>query len=586
MTIFAGAFSLNTRALPTSLKESLRLNLRSVNNLSGESQECNQDSFFLIKWDSGAFSESAWQLKPDGSVCTLVGDPLLIENSIRTSRAQQLARLAPASEPLDGAALAMCRGSFALVRYEANGQSLSLTTDAVGLRSIYYVFQDGVLFFSTALRVLEAIPEIEKKLSILGMAEQSAFSFPLADRTPYEGIKVLRECEILMASGAGISSRSYYDWTTSETSSNDPAEAAKHLHSIFQEAIRIRAGEDKRVYSFLSGGMDSRAIMATLIGMGRHVEAMNFSPDASQDQRYAQLLAAEAKEECRLHCLKGGSYPNFSFLALAAKTELEQLELTSVDRPQLIWSGDGGSVGLGHVYMNERMLDLGESGDIPSAMKHFMDVNRIAIAHGVLRNEVRQYLPKMLFESVMSEVDRYQRMDIGRRIYLFLLFNDQRRHLFKHFETIDQHGLELLTPFYDAQLLKAVSATPARWGILHRLYDLFFQHLPSFALRTPWQTYPGHVPCPLPQDTSASYQWTRTSQPERRGIVGRTKLARQLLLAFNRTMKPQVFSQSRIWLAALLHASGIRDCQHILSPLQIYQQYYARAEGQEKSHSN
>lgn len=583
MTIFAGALSLNSRAVPASLKASLRLNLRSVKDDSGKWCEHNHDPFFLLKWDSGAFAEPAWHETPDGSVCALAGDPLLIDGGCKLSREQQLCRLAPLSAPMSDTEFAQCRGSFALVRYLANEKSLCLATDAVGLRSIYYVVQDALLVFATALRVLEAIPEIHKQLSVLGMAELSTFSFPLAERTPYDGINVLRECQLLSASSSGVDLRNYYDWTFPEASSSNAAEAAAQLYASFQEAVRIRAGEDKRVYSFLSGGMDSRAIVATLIGMGRQVDALNFSSDASQDQRYAELFAVEAGSRCRLHFLPGGIFPNFSFLALSAKMELERREPTSVDRPQMIWSGDGGSVGLGHVYMDELMLDYGARGDVKGATKHFLDFNSIALSSRVLTAAARASLPQLMFDSILSEVNRYPREDIGRRIYLFLLFNDQRRHLFKHFETIDQHGLELLTPFFDTRFLKAVAATPARCGVLHRLYAQFFEHLPEFALRTPWQTYPGHQPCPLPGDPNASYQWTSGAGPHKDGLVARSQLAIKMLQAFNSMTQPQVFSRPRIWLAALLHALGLRDCRHILQRLQLYRRLDSNTKAGQRS---
>jgi asparagine synthase (glutamine-hydrolysing) len=573
MTIFAGAFCLQSARIPPSLKRSLRLNLRSSSDDFGKWHVHDQERFFLVKWDSGAFSDPAWRETPDGSVCVLAGDPLLIKDGHRLNRQEQMARIAPESASIRDAELAKCRGSFALVQYAADQKAL------------FYLIQDGYLVFATALRVLESTLEISKHLSLLGMAEISAFSFPLAERTPYENLTILRECEKLTASTSGVQLSTYYDWSIPEVSPSNPADAAEQLYATFREAVGIRLGNDKRVYSFLSGGMDSRAIVATLIDMGRHVEALNFSSDASQDQYYAQLFAVEAGSQCHLHCLPGGSFPNFSYLALAAKTELEQREPTHVDRPQIIWSGDGGSVGLGHVYMDEFLLDYGERGDVKGAVKHFLDFNHIALSSHVLTASVRKHLPQKLFESVMGEVNRYPRADIGRRIYLFLLFNDQRRHLFKHFETIDQHGLELLTPFFDAKLLKAVAATPSRWGVLHILYAQLFEHLPTFALRTPWQTYPGHQPCPLPSDPNASYQWARKLELHNDGLVERSKLAIELLGAFNSNMQPQVFSQARVWLAALLHTLGLRDCRHILQRLQLYQRLDSNTQAGQRSRS-
>lgn len=578
MTIFAGAVCLQAERLPHLLKASLRLNLRSTNNDVGAWNVVDQDRFFLVKWDSGAFAEPAWRVTPDGSVCTLAGDPLLIQDGRRLSREDQMAQInADAALNLDSK-LAQCRGSFALAHFSTTKNSILLATDALGLRSVYYTIQDGYLIFSTALRVLEETREIRKKLSLLGMAELSVFSFPLANRTPYENVMILREGEILTADTAGVQLRSYYDWTTPEKSLENSKDVVAQLYATFREAVAIRLGTDKRVYSFLSGGMDSRSIVSTLIDMGRHVVALNFSSDASQDQHFAQQFAVEAGVNCSLHCLAGGNFPNFSYLALSAKTELEQREHTFVTRPQFIWSGDGGSVGLGHVYMDENMLDLSDRGDIEGAVKYYLKFNNIALSSQVLDSSSRQRLPRMLFDSVMSEVNRFPREDIGRRIYLFLLFNDQRRHLFKHFETIDQHGLELLTPFFDAKFLRAIAATPSRWGVMHKLYSEFFEHLPQFAFKSAWQTYPGHQPCPIPSEVNLTYQWARQTKPIEEKLSKRGKIALELIRAHNSNMRPQIFSKSRILLAALLHTLGLRDCEHILQRLKLYKYHDAIAQ--------
>ena len=571
MTLFAGAFHLHSGQLAPGLKTSLRLNLRRQDDSTGQTSVHDSTSIFLVKWDSGAFHEPAWRHTQDGSVTTLAGDPLLLTNGTRPSRMQQLDRLVPQGSAPDGVELARCRGSFSLVHHDANKQELHLATDALGLRSIYWVVQDGCLIFATALRVLEAVPEIRKSLSVLGMAELSVFTFPLAQRTPFEGITVLRECQALTANTSGVTLHNYDDWSTPQVSPDNPVEAAKHIHSIFREAVDIRLGSDQRVYSFLSGGMDSRAIVATLIDIGCEVEALNFSPQDSQDQRYAQMFSSEAGERCHLNCLSGGVFPNFSLLAHAAKTTLEQRQPTGVDRPAFIWSGDGGSVGLGHVYMDTEMLALAQRGDLQGAVKHFLEFNHLALTSQVLTKAARQKFPQLLLDSVMREVNRYAREDLGRQLYFFLLFNDQRRHLFKHFESIDQHGLELLTPFFDTCLLKAIASTPVHWGILHRLYGELFDHLPGFARKTPWQTYPGHVPCPVAGDPNASYQWSPTPR-QNDGFVARSAVALTLLRSMSHDLHPP-FSQARVGIAALLHALGLRDCRHVLWRLQLYQQF-------------
>jgi len=586
MTLFAGVFNMGApREVPLGLKSDLsqhlcRDGLVDASGMAlGVRQMHDVDGLFLIKWDSGAFGEAAWHAASNGSVSTLVGDPLLAENGVHLSRAKQLAQLAPLGQMVKAAQLARCRGTFACAHFDAPSHTLQLATDALGLRPVYYVVQDEWLIFSNALRVLEAAQAVNKTLSLLGMAELSAFTYPLADRTPYEGIKLLREGEMLSASRAGVSLESTIDWLTPGPSGGTSEAAAAQIYAFFDEAVCLRAERDQTVYSFLSGGMDSRAIVANLLSSGREVVAMNFSTEASQDLHYAQQFAAGAGPGCHLHCLPGGHFPNFSLLALSAKTALEQVGSTGVDRPRLLWSGDGGSVGLGHVYIDEHMLDLANQGDMDEAVNYFLAFNRIGLSTGVLSTSTRHHLPQQLFDSVVKEVNRYPCQDMGRRLYLFLLFNDQRRHLFKHFESIDQHGLELLTPFFDARFLQAVAATPVRWGVMHRLYGHFFAQLPAFAQQTPWQTYPGHEACPVKDadaDKVGHYQWSQT--PDREGWKARVRCAWQLIGLVRSNLYPPIFSRPRVWLAALGHALGLRDSRYILTRLELYQQHLAQTQ--------
>jgi hypothetical protein len=570
MTVFAGAYCLDASTkIPAALASALRASLRTQEDGRGERSRYELPAFVLESWDSGAFGAASWRANSNG-VSKLAGDTLL-DDGESLLRTEQAARLELNLRACKFEVLAKSRGSFALVDYAAGSHKLILTTDHVGLRPIYYAVQDGVLIFATALRILESLPWLRRSLSQLGMAELSAFSFPLAERTPYTEISILRECEILVFDGGKKSQTHYYDWAEDTNSRPAATPSPAYLYGLFEDAVSMRAGSDRSVYSFLSGGMDSRSIVATLLKNDRRIQALNFSASASKDQYYAQQLAAEVGPSLELHCLAGGNFPNFSFLALAAKTELEQTQSIDVDRKQIIWSGDGGSVGMGHVYMDEAMLDIVEQKGLADAAKYFLQLNRIALPTKAMSRSASSMLPSHLHKAVLAEMQRYPRHEPGRQIYMFLLFNDQRRHLFKHFETIDQHGLELLTPFYDATFLKAIAATPVRQGILHRLYAEWFEYMPEQARKTRWQTYPGHVPCPIKTEDVGSYQWaTDKDRYYRASFRERLLVAKKAFIAFSAAQRSGAFSATGVTTAAVLHALGLRDCRHVVAALETY----------------
>jgi asparagine synthase (glutamine-hydrolysing) len=583
VTIMVGCFCIGVNAtISDDLKSSIKKNLRRKEDARGQTFCSESGSFFLTKWDSGAFNESAWIEQPDGSVSALVGDPLICDFDTRPPRIEQLQRLDLFSE--SGAKeLIGARGSFCLASYSRKKHRLKLATDALGLRSVYYTVQDGVFVFSSTLRILEAINSIKKSVSVIGLAEQCVYGQPLGSRSPYENISILREAEILTVDDSGVEISQYYDWSTCASYPETEEEAAKSLHQIFVDSVRCRSVKGEHTFAFLSGGMDSRAIVATLIECGHQVTALNFSPDDSQDQRYAVRFSECVGSSCKLFCYPRNSDPNFSLLAYREKERLQACNELYVERPDLMWSGDGGSVGLGHVYMDEHMIEIFEKEGIENAIEYFTKFHGHYLPERVLSEKWRKKLPAMIFQDVLNEVSRYPCHDSGRQIYIFLLLNDQRRHLHKHFESIDEHGIEFLTPFFDSVFLRSVVATPVRWGVLHRLYAQWFAHLPPFAQITPWQTYPGHVECPVQDYEKLSYQWGSSSEAaeasderfrERLNVAG---------LLFSSLIVPitnEFFSRACIVFVAVLHVFGLADAKYTLRTIEKIQQFdgaYQRA---------
>ncbi|HWS40078.1 MAG TPA: asparagine synthase-related protein [Arenimonas sp.] len=566
MTIIAGCFCIDVnKQISDSLKLSLKKNLRRKEDGRGQTFSSEGSAFFLVKWDSGAFKEMAWIEKPDGSVSAMAGDPLALNFDSRISRMDELKNIDLFADNCVEQ-LINARGSFCLASYSSAERCLKLATDVIGLRSVYYLIQDGIFIFASTLRILEAIESIKKSISVIGVAEQCIYGQPLGFRSPYENIYILREAELLTVSGSGIKISRYFDWSNCLSYTGNDEEAAKTLHKVFVDSVRHRAIAHENTLAFLSGGMDSRAIVATLIECGHRVLALNFSPDNSQDKKYAERFAEKAGSSCKLFCYPRNADPNFSLLAYSAKKTALECNDLGIERPDLIWSGDGGSVGLGHVYMNEHMVDIIENEGVENVVRYFTKLHRHYLPVGVLSKKWRKRLPKMIFQDVLEEFSRYPRNDSGRQIYFFLLFNDQRRHLHKHFESIDEHGIEFLTPFFDSVFLRTVVSTPVRWGVLHRLYVQWFMQLPPFAQLTPWQTYPGHVKCPLQDDDKLSYQWDSPSQPSER-VLERLSVAQELLAFLSMPVTRELFSKTRIVLAAVLHVFAIRDARYTLETL-------------------
>src|SRR5436189_143421 len=92
--------------------------------------------------------------------------------------------------------LAGARGAFCAVHYHPDAGRLTLVTDKLGVRPLYYWIGDDHVIFATALRVLEGLAEVPKQMDLRAVTEAACFRFPLGDRTPYQDVYALHAAEI------------------------------------------------------------------------------------------------------------------------------------------------------------------------------------------------------------------------------------------------------------------------------------------------------------------------------------------------------------------------------------------------------
>jgi hypothetical protein len=96
----------------------------------------------------------------------------------------------------------------------------------------------------------------------------------------------------------------------------------------------------------------------------------------------------------------------------------------------------------------------------------------------------------------------------------------------------------------------------------------------------PWQTYPGHEPCPLPVPTELAYQWDYSYQAEEDASQKRSVIeqASELLRSFD--FPDQILSKRKLRLAAWIHSRGWRDYRYAIEAAQTYYSYSKKCGGE------
>lgn len=534
----------------------------------------------MFKVDIGAFGAPALCDRADGASSMLCGEPLLelaTEQGLQ-DRATDLGALHEAIRIADWSVFAKTTGTYCGAHFDHTGRRLTLFTDKVGLRPIYYWSNDQFVVYASAIRILEGLTEVTKQMDLRGVTEISCFGFPLAARTAYQDIKTLMAGEIVQFSEGHVESVEYWRWDRLAAPRLVGPDLAKEAHRRFMRAVERRTGTTRSEVSFLSGGLDSRTIVAALRGIGVDVHSINFAPRATQDEVFAAQAAA-ALGTTHHYLAKHVDHifdreETYNQSAIAGWFEGHARDEAGQARRRCVWSGDGGSVAVGHVYLNPKVTQLAQSGDTDAAINEFCRYNMLRISTKLFHADVAEFVASVPKNGIRDELARMDCSDRGRAFHLFLMMNDQRRHLFDFYENIDLGRLEFQLPFFDSSFLELILASPVDGFLGHRFYMQWLACFQSNATSVPWQTYKGHEPCPLPMPDGLGYQWDRYYDRATRRRM-RLQLADQVDRMFvNNGFPDRIINRLHLRMATLLTRFGIRDYSYLIQNATVYGRYW------------
>jgi asparagine synthase (glutamine-hydrolysing) len=211
------------------------------------------------------------------------------------------------------------RGMFAFALYDARTRRLLLGRDRVGKKPLYYALRGRTLLFASEIKALHATGMLAKEIDRSSLRSYLSHGFVPGEQTLFAGVRKLPPGCVLEAGPEGIRVRSYWDFPLpGEAGAAAPPrfeDAAQRVRELLEEAVRIRLMSEVPLGAFLSGGVDSSAIVALMSrGLAAPVEtfAVGFA-DADFDELVHARQAAELYGTNHHEVLVQGCSPDLLF---------------------------------------------------------------------------------------------------------------------------------------------------------------------------------------------------------------------------------------------------------------------------------
>jgi asparagine synthase (glutamine-hydrolysing) len=194
------------------------------------------------------------------------------------------------------------RGMFAIALWDARRSRLLLARDRLGVKPLYYADTGHLIVFGSEIKAILQHPAVSREVDPETLHHYLSLNYVPAPLSMLRAIRQIGPGEMLVCDAGGAHTRAYWDLRFQPEEGVSDEEWARRVRDKLDEATRIRLVSDVPFGAFLSGGVDSSAVVACMAGaMKEPVKtfAIDFEERSFSEASHAARVAALYRTEHR-----------------------------------------------------------------------------------------------------------------------------------------------------------------------------------------------------------------------------------------------------------------------------------------------
>ncbi len=192
------------------------------------------------------------------------------------------------------------RGMFAIALWDAAKRTLFLARDRAGQKPLHYVERGGRLYFGSEIKSLLAAGAVDPQLNLQALDHYLAFLYTPRETSIFEGVRKLPPGHYLRWQDGRADVRQYWQISSSETFAGSEADAVDALRRVLQDAVASHMVSDVPLGAFLSGGVDSSAVVGMMARASSgpvKTFSIGFDDPAYDELEYARAVSRHFNTE-------------------------------------------------------------------------------------------------------------------------------------------------------------------------------------------------------------------------------------------------------------------------------------------------
>lgn len=360
---------------------------------------------------------------------------------------------------------------FCAAIYDAEQGALKLITDRYGMRLLYWYHKNGLFAWASEVKGILALKGVDQTIDKTSLPCFMDLGFLVGEHTWFENIKLVNPATIISANlkTNTVQHKHYWSWSEIQTFDLTFDDAVEEMGNRFLDSVSKRFDPNEKIGVALSGGLDSRAIVAAVNHLfpGYKGYSYTFGIPGCDDIKIA--------EEVMARC--GWRHQSFYF------TENNWFE----PRIKKVWHTDGmkdmkdmhGCEFLDDIK-KEMIINLnGYAGDaiMGGAFLNKVPLNKRASNKNVLS----------FYKNHIGLIDVESRFYNIKKVEPVLYMNRVRR--FTNMGTVNAlASIDQRKPFFDNNLVELVFSLPDEYRAYNIIYStMLLRFFPKFYSDIPWQ---------------------------------------------------------------------------------------------------
>jgi len=192
------------------------------------------------------------------------------------------------------------RGMFSFAIWDRRRRRLLVARDRLGIKPLYFYQCDRFLAFASEIKALLEVPGVARSVNPGALESYLTLRYVPGPQTMFNGISKLQPGHFLVLDDSGVRIRKYWDLKYQAGAAISSEDYLGRFEELLEESVKLRLVAEVPLGVFLSGGLDSSAILAVMSKIRHRDRIKTFSVgyDVSRAQEesvnefeYARLAA-------------------------------------------------------------------------------------------------------------------------------------------------------------------------------------------------------------------------------------------------------------------------------------------------------